>query len=299
MHQDQNKNKHHVPVLIREVLEQLSPLQGEAYLDLTAGYGGHAAEVISHTKAPARATLVDRDEFAISELKNRFENSLEIIHSDFLQAAKQLKAEGKNYDVVLADLGVSSPHLNTAIRGFSIQSNGPLDMRMDNRQELTAADVVNQYDREELIKVLRDYGEEPRASKIADAIIRNRPFKTTHELANTIAGQWPGKSRVHPATRTFQAIRIEVNDELRLLSLALPLWVELLNPGGRIAIISFHSLEDRIVKKFLVNRAGNRFDAELRLLNKKPITASESELVSNPRSRSAKLRAAVKIKRKG
>jgi len=295
----QNKNKHHIPVLLDEVLTALTPKMGDAYLDLTAGYGGHAEEVLHRTEEPASATFVDRDEFAVKELHGRFESSVEILHTDFLQAAQQLKADGKLYDVVLADLGVSSPHLNIASRGFSIRSDGPLDMRMDNRQETTAADIVNTYSKEALVQILRDYGEEPRANKIADAIIANRPFQTTHELAHVIAGQWPGRSKVHPATRAFQALRIEVNDELGLLKRALPIWLDLLRPGGRIAIISFHSLEDRIIKQFLASHSGNRFDAELQLLTKKPRTASDSELVSNPRARSAKLRAAVKIKKKG
>lgn len=295
----QNQNKHHIPVLLTNVLSVLDPQVGEAYLDLTAGYGGHASEVIKRTNALEAATLVDRDANAIAELQKRFESDVELIHEDFLQAAERLQTQGKNYDVVLADLGVSSPHLNTASRGFSIKSDGPLDMRMDPRQDITAATIVNEYSHEELVRILRDYGEEPRAGRIADAIIRGRPFTTTHQLASTIAGQWPGRSKVHPATRAFQALRIEVNDELGLLQRALPIWASLLKPGGRLAVISFHSLEDRIVKRFFANVAGDRFDADLRHLTKKPLTASDDELVFNPRARSAKLRAVVKIKKKG
>ena len=295
----QNQNKHHIPVLLNEVLSVLDPNEGEAYLDLTAGYGGHASEVIKRTNAGQLATLVDRDANAITELQKRFESDVELIHSDFLQAAEHLKAQDRQYDVVLADLGVSSPHLNTASRGFSIREDGPLDMRMDNTQQLTAATVVNEYDRQDLLRILRQYGEEPRAGRIADSIIASRPITTTHELAEVIAKQWPGYSKVHPATRTFQAIRIEVNDELGLLKRALPIWIDLLKPGGRLAIISFHSLEDRIVKQYFTEIAGERFDTNLRLLTKKPLMAGDTELVSNPRARSAKLRALVKIKKKG
>lgn len=291
----QNKHKHHIPVLLEEVLSTLTPKAGDSYLDLTAGYGGHAREIIALTNAEAKATLVDRDQNAQDVLAKEF-GLAERIHLDFEQAAKQLNEQSKTYDLVFADLGVSSPHLNDAMRGFSIASDGPLDMRMDNRQSLTAERVVNTYTKVELMRILRTYGEEPRAARIAQAIIDNRPLQTTSQLATLITSTIRGKSKIHPATRTFQALRIEVNDELGMLKRSLPLWVDLLKPGGRIAIISFHSLEDRIVKQYFSGLSGGRFDSSLSLTNKKPLVAGEIELVSNPRSRSAKLRGAVKIK---
>jgi 16S rRNA (cytosine1402-N4)-methyltransferase len=170
-------------------------------------------------------------------------------------------------------------------------------MRMDQSQSLTAEQVVNTYSEDELIDILKRYGEEPKARAIASLIVHNRPIKTTHELAKIVAKAWPGHSRTHPATRTFQGLRIAVNDELELLRKSLPVWIDdLLAPGGRIAIISFHSLEDRLVKQALQDASGDRYDASLRLLTKRPVTGDTTELVSNPRARSAKLRAAAKQK---
>lgn len=291
----------HIPVLLDEVLTYLDPQAGDRYLDLTAGYGGHASKVLERTLEASQATLVDRDQFAIDSLnKQQLLKGAEIIHQDFLGASEQLLKAGRQFDLILADLGVSSPHLNTATRGFSIRENGPLDMRMDSSQELTAATIVNTYSQAELETLLREYGEEPKARTIAKWIVEHRPLTTTHELAAIIARAWPGPAgRTHPATRSFQALRLAVNDELGLLEAALPKWTQLLAPGGRIAIISFHSLEDRIVKQFFQEHAGERYDAPLRLLTKKPVTAGAKELVSNPRARSAKLRAAAKIKNKG
>lgn len=292
----------HIPVLLQQVLQYLDPKEGDHYLDLTAGYGGHARKILGRTLQAHRATLVDRDQQATDALASQTELAgAEIIHEDFFTAAQKLLAEGREYDLILADLGVSSPHLNTASRGFSIRADGPLDMRMDSSQELTAKTIVNNYEEAELVKLLREYGEEPKARTIARMIMANRPIATTHELAAIIARAWPGHSKVHPATKSFQALRIAVNDELGLLERAMPVWLKLLAPGGRIAIISFHSLEDRLTKEFFREYAGDRYDAPLRLLTKKPVTAEQQELDSNPRARSAKLRAAVKInnKRKG
>lgn len=294
MHQNP-KNIKHIPVLLDEVLQCLDPKADESYLDLTAGYGGHAAEVLTRTKRPDLAVLVDRDQKAVNELTTKFGESVSIRHQDFLGAAQELRGEQVAFDIILADLGVSSPHLNEAERGFAISNSGPLDMRMDQSQALSAETIVNSYSEAELADILWKYGEEPKARQIARLITGNRPFLTTTELATVVAKAWPGRSRVHPATRTFQALRIAVNDELRLLELALPLWLELLNPGGRIAIISFHSLEDALVKQVFQESGGDRYDATIRLLTKRPITASPQELVFNPRARSAKLRAAVKI----
>ncbi len=292
----QNKNTNHTPVLLREVLEYLDPKPGETYLDLTAGYGGHAMAVQAHTEGWP-VTLVDRDQMAVVALQQRFsEAKSEIRWQDFLTATLELRNEHRYFDMILADLGVSSPHLNIASRGFSFSQDGPLDMRMDQRQELTAETIVNSFTESDLAKILRDYGEEPKAKRIARAIIEHRPFQSTSQLADTVAKQWSGRSKVHPATRTFQALRIAVNDELGLLHNALPLWVDLLKPGGRIVVISFHSLEDRLVKQAFAAKAGNRYDAELKLLTKRAVTGDQHEIAFNPRARSAKLRAAVKIK---
>jgi 16S rRNA (cytosine1402-N4)-methyltransferase len=302
MHQNknQNKNKQHVPVLLNAVLQSLDPQVGESYLDLTAGYGGHASAILDHVGSLTSAVLVDRDQNAVNVLKEMYTGgTVDIRQQDFLTVSRELLAEGRKFDLILADLGTSSPHLNEGQRGFAIKADGPLDMRMDQSQELTAEAIVNNYSEAELTDLLRRYGEDPKAATIAHAIVASRPLSRTSELATVVASAWPGYHRIHPATRTFQAIRIAVNDELNLLQRSLPLWFELLKPGGRIAIISFHSLEDRLVKQALQEVAGERYDADLRLLTKHPVTASPSELVHNPRARSAKLRAAVKIKKKG
>lgn len=290
----------HFPVLLDEVLLYLDPKEGESFLDLTAGYGGHSTKVLERTLNPTQVSLVDRDQNAIAHLAAHFQDQpVELIHQDYLTAAQDLRAKGKQFDMILADLGVSSPHLDNAMRGFSIRLDGPLDMRMDERQTLTADEIVNSYSEEELRSIIRRFGEEPRATTIARAIVEHRPIHSTHELADVIARKaWQGpKSKVHPATRTFQALRMAVNDELDLLEQALPIWIDLLAPGGRIVVISFHSLEDRFVKRAFAEVSGNRYDAILQPLTKQPVMASEAELVFNPRARSAKLRAAAKIKK--
>lgn len=300
MHQNKHQNiyKQHVPVLLDEVLQYLDPKAGESYLDLTAGYGGHAKAVLERTGSLTPAVLIDRDTNAIAVLKQEIKmDTAELKQQDFLSAAHELMAAGRKFDLILADLGVSSPHLNEGNRGFAITRSGPLDMRMDQTQDLTAAQIVNSYSEAELTDLLKRYGEEPKARQAAQAIIRARPLESTEQLAAVVAKVWPGRSRTHPATRTFQALRIAVNDELGQLEQALPIWFSLLNEGGRIAVISFHSLEDRLVKQALAEVSGERYDADFRLLTKRPVMASPSELVLNPRARSARLRAAVKIKK--
>ncbi len=314
MHQNKNQNNNqtlHIPVLLDEVLQYLAPQPGDSYLDLTAGYGGHASAILDITHNYADSVLVDRDENAIRALHSRFntlgatENNstdiIELLSEDFLTATRSLTTSLRKFDLILADLGVSSPHLNEASRGFAIASNGPLDMRMDQRQELTAATIVNTYSETAISDILTRYGQEPKARQIAQAIIAHRSqqlLSTTEQLAALAAKAWPGHSRVHPATRTFQALRIAVNDELGLLTEALPLWLSLLKPGGRIAIISFHSLEDRLVKRAFAEAGGERYDADIQILTKRPVSADPTETVTNPRARSAKLRAAVKNKNK-
>ncbi len=283
----------HKPVLLEEVLKLLAPKEGESYLDLTAGYGGHAERILSKTRACA--TLVDRDKNATDFLKKKFAGAeVHVVCKDFLAASQELANEGKKFDLILADLGVSSPHLNTASRGFSIKNEGPLDMRMDESQALTAETIVNSYSQDQLHEIIREFGQEPKARKIAQAIVVSRPLMTTSQLAEVVAKTVHTRGKVHPATRTFQALRVAVNDELGQVSRALPLWIDMLASDGRLAVISFHSLEDRLVKQALGDEAGNRYDATLSLLTKSPVTASQSEIVHNPRARSAKLRAAVK-----
>jgi len=286
----------HVPVLLNETLAQLRPIKGENYLDLTAGYGGHASAILEQTQNYADSVLVDRDEFAHAHLQPFVEKGALLLQTDFVSAARQLIEEGKQFDVMLIDLGVSSPQLDMSQRGFSFTKDGPLDMRMDSRQEVTAETLVNRRSKDELVRIITRYGEEPIgfARRIADAIVEARPIKTTSELANVVLSAHRGKwKRIHPATRTFQALRIAVNDELTQVEEILPLLPQLLSSGGRVGIISFHSLEDRLVKQYFNEQKHAGFEAELEILTKKPL-AGDIYDVHNPRSRSAKLRVAVK-----
>lgn len=286
----------HVPVLLKDTLQLLNPKIGENYLDLTAGYGGHAAEILAKTTNYEDSCLVDRDEFAIANLTQFKEQGVRLLHTDFLQAALALVTEGKQFSLILLDLGVSSPQLDRAERGFSFTNNGPLDMRMDARQTLTAERVVNKWSRDELAQIFREYGEEPHrnAHKYAQAIYLHRPLHTTEELAEAIKQAYRGPWRkTHPATRVFQAIRIAVNDELGQIERVMPLLPKLLKPGGRVGVISFHSLEDRIVKQYFAEQKASGYEAELDIITTHPVLGEISD-VHNPRSRSAKLRVAVK-----
>lgn len=284
----------HKPVLLEAAIAVLAPKQGETYLDLTAGYGGHAREAISNIGAAENATLVDRDDFAVEHLQDLANDGARIMHNDFASAARILKNRGEQFDLILIDLGVSSPQLDNQDRGFSIVRPGPLDMRMDRSQQETAADLVNTLPEAKLASIIREYGEEPKARAIAREIMQARPLHTTEELAEVVKKAYRGKwTKVHPATRTFQAIRIALNDELGQIERTLPILPKLLRPGGRVAIISFHSLEDRLVKRFFKEQAESGYEAELMLLTKHPISGATDD-VHNPRSRSAKLRAAVK-----
>lgn len=289
--------EHHKPVLLSDVMRVLSPKVGENYLDLTAGYAGHASRILDVTRNYKDSILVDRDQYAIDYLSDKFASfPIEIMHTDFYSAALQLYECGKHFDMVLADFGVSSPQLDLGARGFSFMREGPLDMRMDRRLELSADAIINTWSESRLIEIFEKYGEMSPgfAQKVARIIRLNRPFQTTTDLADAIAEE-TRNSRIHPATKVFQAVRIVVNDELSIIEKTLPLLPKILNPGGRVAIITFHSLEDRLVKDYFKEASSRGEESELKIITKKPIIAEKVELVNNPRSRSAKLRAATKI----
>lgn len=287
---------HHIPVLLGATLTALDPKEGESYLDLTAGFGGHAREVLKRTGNFKESVLVDRDDYAIEHLSELRDKNVRLMHTDFESAATQLVSEGKTFDVILIDLGVSSPQLDQGERGFSFSHTGPLDMRMDRRQALSAYDLIQGTSVDELAKIIHDYGDEPymNAKRIAETILANRPYESTEALATLIAlhhrGRW---GKTHPATRVFQSLRIAVNDELGQIERTLPLLPKLLATNGRVGVISFHSLEDRLVKRFFKEQFENGLEAELAPITKKPIPGA-TEDVHNPRSRSAKLRVAVK-----
>ena len=278
----------HVPVLLEAVLAQLQPRSGERYLDLTAGYGGHATAILEQTQTYTTACLVDRDQYALSQLGSLAGQGARLMHCDFLQAAQQLVREGEQFDVL---------QLDRADRGFSFTHTGPLDMRMDQRQAMTAEQIVNHMAEAELARLIARYGEEPPAiaRRYAAAMCAARPLSSTGELARVIEHATRGKrGKTHPATRTFQAVRIAVNDELTQVEQTLQLVPALLRTGGRVGVISFHSLEDRLVKRFFAEQRQAGYEAELRILTKKPIAGSHDDAY-NPRARSAKLRAAAKI----
>ena len=286
----------HVPVLLDATVRELAPQHGESYLDLTAGYAGHAAAFLNTTENFKESVLVDRDDYAIAHLQHLADKGVRLMHTDFASAAKQLVEEGKAFDVILIDLGVSSPQLDQGERGFSFSHNGPLDMRMDRSKGQTAAEFIDTTNARELATIINEYGEEPysQAKRFAEAIVAERPFSDTESLAELIKQTYRGKwQKIHPATRTFQALRIAVNDELGQVQAVLPLLPKLLNKGGRVGVISFHSLEDRLVKRFFKDQTDSGLEAELQVLTKKPISGA-TEDVHNPRSRSAKLRVAVK-----
>ena len=290
------QNSLHVPVLLESTVELLNPKKDENYLDLTAGYGGHASRILGITGNYTESVLVDRDDYAIQRLKSLSDKGVRLLHTDFVSAARQLTKEEQKFDIVLIDLGVSSPQLDQSERGFSFTNSGPLDMRMDRRQAVSAEMLVNTASVDELTRIINQYGEEPIgfSKTIALVIVANRPLSTTKELADLIKRTYRGKwKKTHPATRTFQALRIAVNDELRQIEDLLPLLPDLLKPDGRVGIISFHSLEDRLVKQYLKEQFDAGFEAKLQPLTKKPIAGSTDD-VHNPRARSSKLRVAVK-----
>lgn len=308
---------HHLPVMLGECIEGLNIKPDGIYVDCTVGGAGHSKEIVKRLTKGGRLIAVDKDEDALltaGERLNEFKNQVSFLHDDFKNLTSDLDVLGiDGVDGILIDLGVSSYQLDNAERGFSYMKDAPLDMRMDRSQYLTAFNIVNEYGAGEITKILFDYGEEKLARRIAENIVRIRQkqtIATTLQLAKIVEDSYPAATRFkygHPAKRTFQAIRIAVNDELGTLKESIKQMVARLNAQGRIAIISFHSLEDRIVKTafkelsqqctcppdFPVCVCGSKKVVEL--VNKKPIYPSEEELSNNPRSQSAKLRIAQKI----
>ena len=306
----------HKPVLLRECLDGLNIRPDGVYVDGTLGRAGHSREIAARLTT-GRLICIDRDQAALDAAPGRLEGLMDkvtLVHGNFGDVAAHLEALGvAGVDGMLFDLGVSSPQLDEAARGFSYLQDAPLDMRMDQSAPLTARDVVNGWSQEELKRILWQYGEERYSGLIAAAIVRERdkaPIETTGQLADIIRAAMPGKAqreKQHPAKRSFQAIRIAVNDELGEVERMLRSVLDLLNPGGRLAIISFHSLEDRLVKTayaewakgctcppdFPVCVCGKK--PGVKLVGKRPIVADEAELNDNPRARSAKLRVAEKI----
>ena len=309
----------HLPVLLREAVDLLAPPPDGTVMDLTVGMGGHAQEILKRLPR-GRFIGVDQDVDAIQHAGRALKGDPRVSlykanFADLLWVLRDLSIE--EVDSVLMDIGVSSLQLDTAARGFSFQQDGPLDMRMDTTTGHTAAWVVNKYSEQDLAKIIYEYGEEPKSRVLARAIVaarNNKPFETTKELAELAQrvikkGKKPGEK--HPATRLFQAIRMEVNRELQVLEKGLKSALKVLKPGGRLAVITFHSLEDRLVKQFFKAESTDCLcppdipqcicghKASLKLVTHKPVTASEGELAQNPRARSAKLRVAEKLKAEG
>jgi len=282
----------HIPVLLDEVVQFLNPAPGGRFIDATLGAGGHTRAILERTAPDGKSLAIDQDESALNTTTatlESFGSRVVFVHSNFRAIEAIAEAHGFiNCDGVLADIGISSMMVDDPSRGFSFMREGPLDMRMDRAQALTAADVVNTFSEKELADILYSYGEERRSRPIARSIVRSRPLGRTTDLVRAIerVSGGPRYGQIHPATRTFQALRIYVNDELKSLEEFLDGAMSVVRPGGRVVVIAFHSLEDRIVKQ--------RFRAPAvpgRVLTKKVITASDEEVGRNPRARSAKLRA--------
>lgn len=288
----------HQAVLLNEVLEWLRPQLGESYLDLTAGYGGHSQRILDVTQNYNEAILNDRDLNAVEYLRAKYrEEKPQIVQDSFYNTAWRLVECETKFDMILADFGVSSPQLDQAERGFAFARDGRLDMRMDRRQKLDAWWIVNKWSKRELATIFEQYGEErrARAEQIALAIVKQRPIDTTTELAELVLKITPKYQKVHPATKVFQAIRIAVNDELGEIERTLPLLPRLLKPEGRVALISFHSLEDRLVKNYFKLASSEGVESSLEILTKRAVVAGKDEVVNNPRARSAKLRVAKRV----
>ncbi len=296
------KSPRHVPVLLEEVLEYLNVRPGGVICDATLGLAGHSTAIAKRLSGKGRLICFDRDPEAMEGGRARLEEVRAELGSEMPEVVFEPKAfseassviEPGSLDGLLADFGVSSLQLDEAHRGFSFRTDGPLDMRQDTRTGETAEQVVNQEDENELADLIYEFGEERRSRRIARAIVRARPITTTAELAQIVSAAAPSMKgdKIHPATRTFQALRIRVNNELGEIQSLLKSAGSLLKPGGRLVLISFHSLEDRLVKDAFREASRNK---EFEVLTKKPVVAGEQEQMRNPRSRSAKMRAAEKV----
>lgn len=302
----------HTPVLYQNVLTALNLHAGGHYIDGTVGAGGHAAGILECSSPDGRLLGLDRDPNALELAEFRLEpfgDRVSLRHASYTAMHDEASALGwDRVDAILLDLGLSSMQLEDPKRGFSFRFDGPLDMRFDPDGDFMADELVNHMPQEELADVIKRYGEDPRARAIAEAIVQARPLKTTSQLAEVIASKAATKRKgIHPATRTFQALRIAVNDELETLKAGLETAVRLLSPRGRLAVISFHSLEDRIVKRFFRRESRDcicppeqlicccEHAATLRVLTKKPIRPESDEISHNPRARSARLRVAERL----
>lgn len=294
----------HIPVLLEQTVEVLNPKTGEVFLDATAGYGGHSDAILEHIGTRGSAYLIDQDNDALTALHERFsgDKRVHIVRSNFRSITE---GEIPKVDMILMDLGVSSPQLDDHTRGFSFRTEAPLDMRMDQSKSLTAADLIAELPEEKLAQIIWEFGEERQSRRIAHEIVQRRKFeaiRTTTQLASIVERVKPRRGRIHPATQTFQAIRIALNDEIEALRQSLNQFEQMLSPGGRWAVISFHSLEDRIVKQYFNQlttpekdwRGQIVLDSPFRKVTKKAIKGDEHDI--NPRARSAKLRAVEKIK---
>ena len=283
---------HHTPVLLAEVLDALGVVSAGAYIDCTVGEGGHT-EAILNADPGSRVLGLDRDTSALATARTRlapFGDRVRLANASYAFMVEEAKEHGFfPADGVLMDLGISSLQLAEEGRGFSFQRDDPLDMRFGPEGETLAEDVVNHYSERALVTILQEYGEEPRARRVAKAIVRSRPLRTTGALAKVVEEVLGRRGRIHPATRTFQAIRIEVNQELKTLQAGLTAAIEVLKPGGKLVVISYHSLEDREVKVTM------RESPVLRVLTKKPISPSQEEVRVNPRSRSARMRVSERL----
>jgi 16S rRNA (cytosine1402-N4)-methyltransferase len=296
----------HVPVLLTEVLAALQPRSGGRYLDGTLGGGGHAAAILAASVPDGRLLGLDRDSAAIERVAARLQaesSRIELVQSDFRDLARVARERGfVPCNGVLLDLGLSSDQLASPERGFSFQLDGPLDMRFDRAHGPTAADLLNTSDESELADIFFHYGEERRSRRLAKVVVerrRSRPFARTVDLVEAVETALGGRrGRLHPATRAFQALRIAVNDELGALEQALTGAVEVLEARGRLAVISFHSLEDRIVKRFIRTHSTPEAGLGLKDLARKPLVAGDDERERNPRSRSAKLRIAERLEQR-
>ncbi|MFV1979534.1 MAG: 16S rRNA (cytosine(1402)-N(4))-methyltransferase RsmH [Rhodothermia bacterium] len=298
---------YHVPVLCKAVLEGLVTDRSGTYVDGTVGGGGHTISILDALEAAGRVFGIDQDPDAIAVCRARFSNErrFSLLEGNFGEMGRLLSEAGvEHVDGILLDLGVSSHQIDTPGRGFSYRADGPLDMRMDQTSDFTAGDFVNQATESELAQTLRAFGEEPRSRKISAAIVKARPVESTRDFADVVAGAVPPRDQVKTLSRVFQAIRIRINNELDVLERTLFAAVDLLRPGGRIAVISYHSLEDRRTKLFF--RSGNlkgiqvrdlygNLLSPLRLVTRKPIVADDEESRVNPRSRSARLRIAERV----